>query len=167
MLNEITACALLSAQSTTHMKLTAQQQEQLLDALDLLKQADAEDIHAVIDAHDGEDERLNTIINLRGALEESIARLEDDLSDEIAYYEGEALDTAAYDADTLEKYRRFALHSRATQYLARSQAETNAHTRKETEELIDNLIKEQGGSLYNNTKYEAAIDALIEHHLNQ
>jgi hypothetical protein len=72
------------------MKLTNEQHEQLLAALDLLKQADAEDINTVIDAHDGEDERLSTIVNLRQALEQSISRLNDDLVDEIAYYEEHA-----------------------------------------------------------------------------
>lgn len=145
------------------MKLTNEQHEQLLDALELLKQADAEDINAVIDAHDGEDERLATVINLRDALEQSISRLEDDLSDEVAYYEEHAAGhEEAGDKQQAAEFYRFALHSRATQYLARSQAETNAFTRDEIERDINNIIAEQGGSLFNEAKYEAAVDELTE-----
>ena len=145
----------------THMKLTNEQHEQLLDAIELLKSADAEDINTVIDAHDGEDERIETLRTLRATLEWACSRVDDDLETEIEHYEGEALDTVAYDADTLEKYRRFALHSRATQYFAMSHLEQEPLTLERKEILVEQAINDVGG-LTSEGAYKAAVDALTE-----
>jgi hypothetical protein len=145
------------------MKLTNEQHEQLLAALDLFKQADAEDINTVIDAHDGEDERLSTVINLRKTLEQSIGRLDGDLINEITYYQEQAEGyEESGDKEKTAEFYRFALHSRATQYLAASQAEKTPYTQEELEKDVEKLIAEQGGSLDKEFKYLSAVDELIE-----
>ena len=143
------------------MKLTNEQHEQLLDALELLKQADREDINTVIDAHDGEDERIETLRTLRATLERACSRVDDDLSNEVEHYEDEALDTVAYDADTLEKYRRFALHSLATQYLVSGYTEQEPLTAEQRERAVEQAIHDVGG-LTSPEAYEAAKEALID-----